>query len=306
MGINRRDFLKYCGLSAAALGLSSLDLVRLEEALASPDGPQVIWLQGSGCTGCSMSFLNFINTATGADPTDAGDILLNHINLLYHPNLMAAAGQSAVAVAEQAYNTGGYILAVEGGVPTAFGGRACWAWTYNGHDITFQQAVTDLSAKAAKVISIGTCAAYGGIPAAGPNPTGVKSVQAVTGKPTINIAGCPPHPDWIVYVIAQLLAGNSPPLDGNGRPTALYGQTVHSQCPRNDSPGTCLAPEGCKGPETNANCPTILWNNQSNWCVNANAPCYACTEPGFPGTASLYKVIYNPHGGTCLQCHGDD
>jgi hydrogenase small subunit len=303
MGINRRDFLKYCGLSAAALGLSSLDLVRLEEALANPDGPKVIWLQGSGCTGCSMSFLNFINTAAGAEPTDAGDILLNHINLLYHPNLMAAAGQSAVAVAEQAYGAGGYILAVEGGVPTAFGGRACWAWTYNGHDITFQQAVTDLSAKAAKVLSIGTCAAYGGIPAAGLNPTGVKSVQAVTGKPTINIAGCPPHPDWIVYVIAQLLAGNSIPLDGNGRPTGLYGQTVHSQCPRNDSPENCLAPQGCKGPVTNANCPTILWNNQSNWCVNANAPCYACTEPGFPGSASLYAVMYNHRGTTNLNCN---
>jgi len=306
MGINRRDFLKYCGLSAAALGLSSLDLVRLEQALASPDGPKVIWLQGSGCTGCSMSFLNHVNQTAGADPTDAGDILLNHINLLYHPNLMAAAGQSAAEVAAQAYQAGGYILAVEGGVPTTFGGRACWAWTYNGQDITFQQAVTDLSTKAAKILSIGTCASFGGIPAAGPNPTGVQSVHAVTGKATINIAGCPPHPDWIVYVIAQLLAGASLPLDGYARPTALFGQTVHSQCPRNDSPDICLAPQGCKGPATNANCPTNLWNNKTNWCVNANAPCYACTEPGFPGNASLYAVTYNHEGTTnlsCTQCH---
>jgi hydrogenase small subunit len=251
-----------------------------------------------------MSFLNYINQAAGADPTDAGDILLNHINLLYHPNLMAAAGQSAAAVAEQAYGAGGYILAVEGGVPTAFGGRTCWAWTYNDQDITFQQVVTDFSAKAAKILSIGTCASFGGIPAAGPNPTGVKSVQAVTGKATINIAGCPPHPDWIVYVIAQLLAGANPTLDGNGRPTALYGQTVHSQCPRNVLPPTnCLAPNGCKGPGTNANCPTNLWNNKNNWCVNANAPCYACTEPGFPGSTSLYAVTYNHRGTTNLNCN---
>jgi hydrogenase small subunit len=303
MGINRRDFLKYCGISAAALGLSSLDLVRLEEALANTAGPKVIWLQGSGCTGCSMSFLNFINQTAGADPTDAGDILLNHIDLLYHPNLMAGAGQSAVAVAEQAYATGGYILAVEGGVPTAFGGRACWAWTYNGQDITFQQAVTDLSAKAAGILSIGTCASFGGIPAAGPNPTGVKSVQAVTGKGTINIAGCPPHPDWIVYVIAQLLLGANIPLDEFRRPTALYGQTVHSQCPRNDDPESCLAPRGCRGPMTYANCPTNLWNNKSNWCVNANAPCYACTEPTFPGAASLYAVMYNHRGTVNLNCN---
>ena len=121
-----------------------------------------------------MSFLNFINTTAGADPSDAGDILLNHIDLVYHPNLMAAAGQSAVAVAEQAYDTGGYILAVEGGVPTAFGGRSCWAWTYNGEDVTFKQVVTDLSAKAAKIICIGTCASFGGVPAARPQPDRVK------------------------------------------------------------------------------------------------------------------------------------
>lgn len=306
MGINRRDFLKYCGISAAVLGLSSLDLVRLEEALANPGGPKVIWLQGSGCTGCSMSFLNFINQAASADPTDAGDILLNHIDLLYHPNLMAAAGQSAVTVAEQAYATGGYILAVEGGIPTAFEGRACWAWTYNGQDITFQQAVTDLSANAAKILSIGTCASFGGIPAAIPNPTGIKSVTELTGKATINISGCPPHPDWIAYVVVQLLLGNTISLDAAGRPTALFGQTVHQTCPRNDDPESCLASKGCRGPMTYANCPTNLWNNKTNWCVNANAPCYACTEPSFPGPTSLYTVMYNHEGTTdmnCSQCH---
>jgi len=189
MEISRRDFLKYCGLTAAVLGLSSKELFLLEEALADPNAPQVLWLQGSGCTGCSISFLNYISTQA---PTSAADILINNINLAYHPNLMSLAGQSAAEVARQAYDAGGYILAVEGGVPTAFGGRACWAWDYNDVGVTFQQAVTDLSSKAAKILSIGTCAAFGGIPATGSNPTQVKSVKAVTGQSTINIAGCPP------------------------------------------------------------------------------------------------------------------
>lgn len=306
MAITRRDFLKYCSLSALALGLSSTELLQMEEVLANPNGPTVLWLQGSGCTGCSMSFLNRISTTA---PTTAADVLINSINLTYHPNLMALAGQSAAQVAEQAFNAGGYLLAVEGGVPTAFGGRACWAWSYNGVDVTFQQAVTDLASRAAKILCIGTCASYGGIPAAGPNPTQVKSVAAVTGKATINIAGCPPHPDWIVYVVAQLLTGSAIPLDGSGRPTAIFGQTIHSRCPRNDSEENCLAPRGCRGPGTYGNCPTSLWNNRVNWCVNANAPCYACTEPSFPGTSSLYSVLYNPHGGTdlnCAACHRED
>jgi hydrogenase small subunit len=253
-----------------------------------------------------MSFLNYISPSA---PTSPADILINNINLAYHPNLMSMAGQGAVEVARQAYDVGGYILAVEGGVPTAFGGRACWAWSYNGADITFQQAVTDLASRASTILSIGSCAAFGGIPAAGLNPTQVKSIKAVTGKNTINLAGCPPHPDWIVYAIVQLLLGNSLPLDASSRPTAIFGQTVHSACPRRNRPETCLAPRGCRGPGTFANCPTVQWNNQANWCVNANAPCYACTEPSFPGTASLYTVIYNPHGGTdlnCSRCHDDD
>jgi hydrogenase small subunit len=306
MAITRRDFVKYCGISAVALGLNSTDLLQMEELLANPNGPSVIWLQGSSCTGCSMSFLNRISTAA---PATAADVLIDSINLVYHPNLMAVAGQPAAEIVKQAYTKGGYILAVEGGVPTAFGGRACYAWTYNNVDVTFQQVVTDLSAKAAGILAVGTCAAYGGIPAAGPNPTAVKSVKAVTGKTTINIAGCPPHPDWIVYVVAQLLLGKSIPVDGSGRPTALFNQTVHSQCPRNDDPERCLAPKGCRGPGTYANCPTQLWNNRTNWCVNANAPCYACTEPTFPGASSLYAVMYNPHGGTdmnCNRCHEQD
>jgi len=305
MSITRRDFLKYCGVSAVALGLSSTDLLQMEELLANPGGPSVIWLQGSSCTGCSMSFLNRISNSA---PTTAANVLLDSINLVYHPNLMAMAGQSAVDLAKQAYSKGGYVLAVEGGVPTAFGGKTCWAWNYNGVDVTFQQVVTDLSAKAAAILAVGTCASYGGIPAAGPNPTAIKSVKALTGKTTINIAGCPPHPDWIVYVVAQLLLGKNIPVDSSGRPTALYNQTVHSQCPRNDDPEHCLAPKGCRGPGTHANCPTQLWNNRTNWCVNANAPCYACTEPTFPGTSSLYAVMYNPHGTTdlnCSRCHDD-
>jgi hydrogenase small subunit len=293
MDINRRDFLKYCGLTAAVLGLSGSELLRLEEALAATSGPTVLWLQGSSCTGCSISLLNRISTSS---PTTVADLLINKINLVYHPNLMGAAGQTAAEVAKAAYTKGGYILAVEGGVPTVFNGKTCWAWNYNNVDVTFLSAVKDLASRAAAILAIGTCAGWGGIPAAPPNPTQIKGVSAAVGKPTINIAGCPPHPDWVVWVIAQLLLGNSIALDQYGRPQSLYNQTVHSRCPRRETDeantfGTsgCLEELGCRGKETEANCPSLLWNNRASWCIDANAPCYGCTEPTFPGSRPFYQ-----------------
>ncbi len=295
MSISRRDFLRFCGLSAAAVGLSATDLIRLEEALASPTAPSIIWLQGSGCTGCSESFLNLIS-ASG--PQTAADVLINSVNLVYHPTLMALAGQDAVAQAVAAYEKGGYLLVVEGGVPTAFGGRACYAWTYNEQEFTFEETVLGLAAKAAGILCIGTCAAWGGIPAAPPNPAGVVGVKALTGRDTINIPGCPTHPDWIAWTVVQLLTNTPISVDGDGRPTQFFSATVHELCPRRGGTiatdtigvdGACLMALGCRGPFTMSNCPQQKWNNQANWCIDANAPCIGCTEPGFPGTDPFYS-----------------
>ena len=293
MEINRRDFLKYCGLTAAALGLSGSDLLRLEEALASTTGPTVLWLQGSSCTGCSVSFLNLISTSS---PTNVADLLINKINLVYHPNLMGAAGQTAAEVAKAAYTKGGYILAVEGGVPTAFNGQTCWAWTYNNVDITFLSAVKDLASRAAAVLAIGTCAGWGGIPAAPPNPTQVKGVSAAVGKPTINIAGCPPHPDWIVWVVVQLLLGNTIPLDSYGRPRALFSQTVHSRCPRKESneaktfgTGGCLKELGCRGPKPKPTAPIFSGTTGPTGVLTPTPPVTAAPSPVSPVPKPFYK-----------------
>jgi hydrogenase small subunit len=114
----------------------------------------------------------------------------------------------------------------------------------------------------------------------------------------INIPGCPVHPDWVVWTIAQLLAGVSPALDAEGRPSALYSRSVHDRCPRKGQgdattfavEGKCLKKLGCKGPDTRADCPTRLWNGGTNWCIGANAECIGCAAPKFPdGWQSFYK-----------------
>jgi len=292
MQISRRDFLKYCGTSAAALGLTALDLQLLEAALADPNARSVVWLQGSGCHGCSISFLNRISSAA---PTTAADLLANSVNLAYHSVLMSLSGEKAVAAAKKAA-AGPFILVVEGGIATAQNGAACLAWTWSGKEVTALEAVKEFAAKATEVVSVGTCAAFGGIPAAPPNPTQVKDVRTIIGRETINVAGCPPHPDWIVWTFVQLLLAKPIPTDEYGRPEEFYGQTVHDTCPREDTREVrefgvegCLERLGCRGDRAHANCPKQLWNGGVNFCIEANAPCLACTEPTFPDTRPFYS-----------------
>lgn len=312
MKVTRRDFLKYCAGSAAALGLEASVLGSLEKALAA-GGTPIIWLSAANCTGCTVSLANRISTTA---PLDVADLLINTINLAYHVNLMAGAGASAVQTLRTA-SASKFILAVEGGIPTAFGGNTCMLWTENGTDVTALDAVKQLAPKAAAVICVGTCSSFGGIPGGSPNPTGIKSVKAATGVSTINIPGCPAHPDWIVWTVAQLLAGTKPALDASGRPTALYGKKVHSACPRTAqdwalAPGRsgCLNNLGCKGRNTGADCPTRMWNNKTNWCIGANSLCLGCTESGFP---DKFSPFYSSIGATpsdhdrtaraCNACH---
>jgi hydrogenase small subunit len=150
------------------------------------------------------------------------------------------------------------------------------------------------------VLAIGTCASFGGIPGSQPNPTGVVSVRSATGVSAINIPGCPTHPDWIVWTIANLIAGVVPSLDSQGRPATLFGtredDTVHEHCPREDEDkastfgveGLCLRELGCKGPQTSADCPARKWNSATNWCIGANSICLGCTEQGFPDRFSPF------------------
>jgi hydrogenase small subunit len=284
MQISRRDFLKAATASAVAVGLNQLHLFRLEKALAqvATDKTPVIWLTGAGCTGCSVSLLNAVNPTVDA-------VLTNVIDVGYQPAIMAAAGDLAVTSARSMAQAGGYILVVEGGIPTGLGGEYCYVWSEAGSRVTMASAVASLAAQAKYIVAVGTCAAYGGIPGAYA-PTATKGVGDFLGTQVVNLPGCPAHPDWIIGTLVQVIGGTVPALDSYGRPKVYYGNTVHERCPRRDfddasqlgQPNRCMEEIGCRGPETYADCPTRKWNNGQSWCIEVNSPCIACTEPTFP------------------------
>jgi hydrogenase small subunit len=248
---------------------------------------KVLWLQGAACSGCSVSFLNRMSDEV---PETIEDALLDVVVLGYHPLLMAAAGQSAISAAEALYAEGSYLLVIEGGIPTAMGGATCRAWTVDGQELAFVDAVKHFAERAAIVMCVGTCASFGGVVAAAPNPTGVRSGHDVLEQTTLNIPGCPPHPDWIAWGLGQLLAQATIELDQWGRPFELCKERIHDRCPRlqaeqpdsNGVDGGCSMKLGCRGLVGWAPCPAYLWNNQANWCIDANAACIGCTEYDFP------------------------
>jgi hydrogenase small subunit len=272
----------------------------------------VLWIQGGGCSGCSVSLLNAVSP-------NARNILVDeiipgkHLNVRFHPTVMAGAGDPAVAELERTRkeSKGAYILVVEGSIPLGANGAYAMIGESGGKEISMHSWVKSLGADALAVIAVGTCAAFGGIPAGSPNPTesvGVQDVFAAEGikTPLINVPGCPPHPDWFVGTVASVLLQGLPKeedLDEFLRPKAFYGQLIHENCPRRAyfdegkfakklSDPYCLYELGCKGPVTHADCPTRLWNNGVNWCVGSGAPCIGCVEPTFPDVvAPVYEKI---------------
>jgi hydrogenase small subunit len=307
MRLTRREFIKAHAGAAAALGLTASGLLRLENVLAAEGAPPVVWLQAQDCTACTMSLLDTVRYAT------ADSLLVDTIDLDYHTTVMAAAGDLAVGAAEDALSRGGYVLVVDGAIPTADGGRYCYLW----EGMTALEGVKAFAANAAWILCVGTCASYGGVCAGSPNPTGAQSVSQVIGNTSklINLPGCPPHPDWMVGTIAYLLAqGAAPQLDSNRRPTGYYGERIHEECPLHDRyyeegifahyfSGTgCLRKLGCRGPDTRADCPQRRWNASDtgpgvNWCIGAGAPCYGCTEPTFPDGMSPFYTSTLGGGG---------
>lgn len=300
-GVNRRDFMKFCGTIAAVMGMGPAFAPRIAEALTADDRPDVIWLHNAECTGCSESILRTVEPYIDA-------LILDYISLNYHETIMAAAGEMAEKALMETYERGNYVCVVEGAVPTAVAGVNNEEGAYgkvSGH--TMLHTTEKVVKGAIATIAYGTCATYGGVQAAAPNPTGAKGVaDVVHGAPVVNVPGCPPNPYNLVGTIVAFLTGMKesggdvmkaiPELDEIGRPTAFFGETVHDNCPRQDhfdmdeyAPsfdseearnGWCLRKVGCRGPETYNNCPTVKFN-QYNWPVQAGHPCFGCSQPDF-------------------------
>ncbi|AXX92061.1 hydrogenase [Malaciobacter molluscorum LMG 25693] len=290
-GINRRDFIKWVSATTATLMLPSMFEPLVAQATELMNRVPVVWIELQDCAGNSEALLR------SASPT-VDDLLFDVISLEFHETLQAAAGHDADRQLEDAVEhfKGQYLLFVEGAIPMANNGMY---GTIGASGETFHEHLMRMSKDAAAVVAVGTCATFGGIPAASPNPTGAVGVMdLVKGKPLINIPACPANPANIVGVILHyILTGQVPELDSLLRPKFAFGYRIHDNCERRAhfdagefveefgddgaKNNWCLYKVGCKGPMTFNNCSIIRYNEGTNWPVGVGRGCIGCSEPDF-------------------------
>lgn len=286
-GVSRRDFLKFCTLMAGALALPRGSEKMIGAALASARRTPVIWLELQDCAGCTEAFLR------ASHPTVA-EIVLDVLSVDYHETIMAASGKRAEEAKAAAIEAGGYLLVVEGSPTLGDGGVYCCIGGRTSVDI-LQEAASNAIA----VVAVGNCATFGGLPKASPNPTGAVAVMdLVKDKPVLNIPGCPMNPVNLTATVVHFLTfGALPEMDELHRPMFAFGHLIHDNCERRGHfdagefvrawgdyghrNGWCLYQMGCKGPMTYQNCPTVRYNDGTNWPIGAGHPCIGCAQPDF-------------------------
>lgn len=302
-GVSRRDFLRVCTAAAAAVGLGPLAAQRFVEAAEAGRKPSVIWLHFQECTGCTESLLRT------SHPALAG-LILDLVSLDYHETLFAGAGKQAEAALQAAMkaNAGKYICVVEGAIPTKDKGIYCKIGGRTAVDI-----LEEVGDNAGAIIAIGSCASWGGIPSAAPNPTGAVGVpEILKGKPVVTLPGCPSNPYNFLGVALQFATmGTLPALDDKGRPLFAYGRTIHEDCPRRPHfdagrfaqqygdeghrNGYCLYKLGCKGPSTHANCSLTRFGEVDAWPIGIGHPCVGCTEQEIGFNMPIHATVEITH-----------
>ncbi len=278
------------------------------------DELNLIWMQGQTCDGDSMSVVDSTN------PDFMTFLEQNRIRLLYHPTLSPPFGDEAQALFNDCLEgrTKIDIFVFEGSVPTKEG----YGDFFAGRDV--RTMVKNFAGKAMITVAVGTCAAFGGIPAAPPNESGAVGLQfsnhkkggflgeqymSGLGFPVINIPGCPTHPDWVINTILSFRVGQPVVLDKYNRPKDYFEEKVHRGCKlcefherslwaKDFGELGCLAASlGCKGRTTHADCNIRLWNNVSS-CTRSGSPCIGCCDPGFPMSMTPFnrETLELPHG----------
>ncbi len=272
----------------------------------------IIWLQSGGCSGCTMSLI----TAETPDLLTLSD--MQGWQWRYFPSLSPQLPNGLAGLLEEVESSRWVldVLCLEGSVVTGPDQSGAYH-PAAGMDIAMVEVISRFIQQARYVVAVGSCAAFGGITSAAPNPTESVGLQyqhnlnggflpaefrSRAGLPVINIAGCPVHPDWVTETLMLLqdnvLDDNA--LDPLNRPRFYADKLVHHGCSRNEyyeykasaehlgEQGCMMENLGCMGTLAHADCNQRGWNG-SSCCTEAGYPCVDCTAPTFGARRHGYQ-----------------
>lgn len=269
----------------------------------------LLWLQASGCGGCTMSLLCAENPGVLELLADAG------IRLLWHPALSVETGAEAKAILDDIVEGRRSldILCVEGAIARGPAGTGRFQML-SGSGQSLLYWADRIARRARHVVAVGTCAAFGGVTAAGGNPSDAVGLQydggheggllpagwrSISGMPVINVAGCPTHPGWVTETLLMLASGETIALDSYARPRFYADHLVHHGCPKNEfyeykasartlsEIGCMMENLGCIGTQAVGDCNIRPWNGEGS-CTRGGYPCINCTAPRFEDPAHAF------------------
>lgn len=299
--LSRRDFIKRCrDISVAVFGaeIFAADIAEGFMKIAASKRPQIAFVQGQSCTGCTVSM-------TYGNETDFIDFVTRLVRVQVHPNLSFSQGHGYMQLLDSVTSVGGHVLVLEGSIPARMK-KACLL----GEEPLYNALKKHLE-KASAVVACGTCACSGGIPASGRNETGSIDIaqymrQVGINKPLIKIPGCPIQPDRLMGTVAYIVATGRLPEMKNNIPVKYFGDLIHNNCHRfqyfsqdiylkdfNTDKHSCLLKKGCRGTITKSDCPTRRWNGGVNVCVESNTPCVGCVNEKWPFKENIYYESRN-------------
>ncbi len=276
-----------------------------EGAVMQHDSPKnLIWLQAGSCGGCTMAALEHGASGFPRELEKFG------VKLLWHPSVSEETGEEVLEIFRRVENGDEKldILCVEGSILRGPHGTGKFN-RLSGTDRTLFDLTRSLAAQADVCVAVGSCAAFGGIPAGDPDPTDACGLQyegavaagalglayrSRNGLPVVNVSGCAPHPGWILETLQALAAGEfaAGDLDALGRPKFFAGHLAHHGCSRNEfyefkasarvlsERGCMMEHLGCKATQAIGDCNQRAWNGGGS-CTHAGFACISCTSPGF-------------------------
>jgi len=306
----------------APIGLRSRYESRKRNLEIGPlDKIYLFWLVGASCDGCTIAVTGATNP--GVEDLMAGNVPgLPKVELI-HTVVSVESGPEWVHnlfMAEAGKLDAPFVVCWEGSImDESLAGDGYWMGLgedpETGRQITSLEWLSRISPKAAAVIAVGTCATWGGIPAATGNATGAMGVmdylgtdyRSAFGVPVVNVPGCSPIGDNVIETAAAVLLflqglAPLPEFDELGRPAWLFSETVHRHCPRagyyeegvfaEEYGGKeCLVELGCWGPVVQCNIAERGIVNGVGGCMQLGGICIGCTMPGFPDKfAPFYSI----------------